>query len=70
MILKFHVKRDQMRVTEEHGQIGSNGVVVVGKHGNEGNGWGQRYFLPNYPTPISPIRRLGRGDLPPYSHLT
>ena len=55
MILKFHVKRDQMRVTEEHGQIGSNGVVVVGKHGNEGNGWGQRYFLPNYPTPISPI---------------
>ena len=33
MILKFQVKRDQMRVTEEHGQKGSNGVVVLGKRG-------------------------------------
>ena len=33
MILKFQVKRDQMSVTEEHGQIGSNGVVVLGKCG-------------------------------------
>ena len=33
MILKFQIKQDQMRVTEEHSQIGPNGVVVLGKRG-------------------------------------
>ena len=52
MILKFHVKRDQMRVTEEHGQIGSNGVVVVGKQMRDMGGGSDTSFqitLPLFP---------------------